>query len=268
PEHLPRCKGCDPRTGTAPRKVNKPPSYLIALSRIPEMSGIAVSEPGEISIGAMTTITDLCQSRIIREKLTALAQGADNLGSPLVRNRGTIGGNICNARPAADTFIPAVALGAKLELRSQRGLRLIPAQDFAVGPGKTVREEDEILTKIIFPVSADRTGSSCIKLANRKALEIAVVSAASLLTLDIKGKISSARIALGAVAPTPILTPKAAAFLSGKDPSDANFLKAGEIAVSECHPISDHRGSLDYRREMVSVLVSRSLAAAFASIIV
>jgi len=262
PEHLPRCKGCDPRTGTAPRKVESPPAYMIALSKIPELTGIKVLDSGEISIGAMTSITTLSRSPMVREKLTALAQGADNLGSPLVRNRGTLGGNICNARPAADAFIPSVALEAKLELRSKRGVRFVSAEDFAVGPGKTVREADEIMTRIIFPAVDGRTGSSCIKLANRKALEIAVVNVAARLTLDANDKIADARIALGAVAPTPILAPKTAAFLIGKEASDENLIEASEIAVSECHPITDHRGSLDYRKEMVGLLVRRALTAA------
>ncbi|HEX7344949.1 MAG TPA: xanthine dehydrogenase family protein subunit M [bacterium] len=258
PQHLPRCKGCDPKTGLPLKSLDKP-TCLIALSRIPELRRIEELPDGRISIGAMVSITDLCNSPLIRAKLTALAEGADNLGSPLVRNRGTLGGNICNARPAADAFIPAVALGANLELMSVRGTRQVPADEFAIGPGKTVRQPDEILTRIIFPALPNKTGSACIKLANRKALEIGVVNVAAVLSLNDAGQIVDVRIALGAVAPTPILAKKAADFLKGKKPTEENFRKAGKFASGECKPITDHRGSALYRIEMVPILVRRGL---------
>lgn len=264
PEHLPRCKGCDPKTGLPQGKPAKPPYHLIALSRIEELRGIEELEGGEISIGPLTTITEIAESPLIREKLTALAEGADNLGSPLVRNRGTIGGNICNARPAADTMIPAVALGCRLKLESVRGTKIVPIGEFVIGPGQTTRAPDEILTRIIFPRLPNGTGSACIKAANRKSLEIAVVNAASVITLDESGeRIENARIAMGAVGPTPILAVKATDFLIGKKPSEEIFDKAGQIAANECKPITDHRGSALYRVEMVRVLVRRTLMRAF-----
>lgn len=259
PQHLPRCKGCDPKTGLPLKSLDRP-SCLIALSRISELRRIEELSDGRISVGAMVSITDLGNSPLIRSNLTALAEGADNLGSPLVRNRGTLGGNICNARPAADCFVPAVALRASLELMSVRGTRLVPAEDFATGPGKTVRQADEILTRIIFPASPGKTGSACLKLANRKALEIGVVNVATVLTLNDKNVIAEARIALGAVAPIPILAKKAADFLKGKKPTEDIFEKAGKIAAGECKPITDHRGSALYRVEMVPILVNRALS--------
>lgn len=258
PAHLPRCKGCDPRTGLPQKAMDKTPTCLIALSRISELRGIELLANGDIAIGAMTSITEICNSSLVRERLTALAEGGDNLGSPLVRNRGTLGGNICNARPAADAFVPSVALGARLELQSVRGTRMVPVEDFATGPGKTIREADEILVRLIFPALPDRTGSACLKLANRKALEISVVNVAARVTLK-NGKIGEARIALGAVAPTPILVKKAGEFLTGKKASAENLEKAGRLAASECRPITDHRGSALYRVEMVAVLVRRAL---------
>ena len=258
PQHLPRCKGCDPKTGLPLKSLDRP-SCLIALSRIPELRRVEELPDGRISVGAMVSIADLCNAPLIRAKLTALAEGADNLGSPLVRNRGTLGGNICNARPAADAFVPAVALGAILELISVRGTRLVPAEEFATGPGKTVRQLDEILTRIYFPVHGGKTGSACLKLANRKALEIGVVNVATVLMLNDKNVIAEVRIALGAVAPTPILAKKAVDFLVGQKPTEDNFAKAGKIAAGECKPITDHRGSALYRIEMVPILVRRAL---------
>ena len=257
-EHLPRCKGCDPMTGM-PQKFKDAPAYMIALSRISALQGIEELPGGDIVIGAMTSITEIVRSPLIREKLQALAQGCDHLGSPLVRNRGTIGGNICNARPAADTVIPSYALGARVELTSSSATRIVDIQDFITGPGKTICEDSEILTKVIFAQPSVKSGSSCIKVANRKALEIAVVNAASLIVLDESGRITRARISLGAVAPTPILAPKAATSLIGQIPSEELFDKAGEIAATECKPISDHRGTKPYRLDMVKVLVQRTL---------
>jgi carbon-monoxide dehydrogenase medium subunit len=265
PEHLPRCKGCDIMTGM-PQKYKDAPAYMIALSRIPELQGIEELPTGDIVIGAMTSITEISKSSLVRDKLQALSEGCDNLGSPLVRNRGTIGGNICNARPAADAVIPSYALRAKLELTSPKGTRTVDIQDFITGPGRTIRENVEILTKVIFPKPENRSGSCCIKIANRKALEIAVVNAASVIVLDEAGKVAEVRIALGAVAPTPILAPVAAESLIGKIPSTVLLEQAGETAATECKPISDHRGTKPYRVDMVEVLVKRTLEGALKNV--
>jgi carbon-monoxide dehydrogenase medium subunit len=254
PDHLPRGKNSRP----LPKVYDRPPAWLIALSRLPELRGISETDDA-IAIGAMTTLTDVADSPLVREKLTALAEGAANLGSPLVRNRGTLGGNVCNARPAADTLVASVALGARLELHSSRGVRTVPVEEFATAPGKTVIAPDEILARIVYPIPAGKSGSAFYKLANRKALEIAVVNVASALSRDSKGKIVQARIALGAVAPTPILAKQAAQSLIGQKPSAGLFAKAGRIAATECQPITDHRGSAGYRSEMVEVVVRRTL---------
>ncbi len=260
PEHLPRCKGCDPQTGKPQKAVENPPKFMIALSRIPGLSGIEKLGNGDIAIGAMTTIIDIASSELVRNEMTALAEGADQLGSPLVRNRGTIGGNICNARPAADSLVPSVALNAQLELQSAGGVRTVPVEEFVTGPGRTTKQPDEILARIIFPKNPEKTGSSFYKVANRKALEISVVNVASVVSIDASGKVSAARIAMGAVAPKPILAPKAASSLIGQKPTGKLFEKAGEIAASECKPISDHRGTKPYRVDMVGVLVKRTLS--------
>ncbi len=245
------------------------PGTLMALSRIPELRGISKSD-SEIRIGAMTTISDLERSDIIKEHLTGLWDGAYQLGSPLVRNRGTIGGNIVNARPAADTAIPTLALSGKLVLKSSRGERIVDHNDFVTGPGRTIIEPDEILTEIIFdlltpPFSSPPTtqrgrySSSYIKLANRKSLEISVVGAACSVVFGDDGKVTTARVALGAVAPKPLLIPEAGEALIGKKLTTSTAQSAGKIAESIAKPITDHRGSLEYRSLMVEVLVRRAL---------
>lgn len=257
PEHLPRCKGCEPGTGAAQIPL-PPPKLIIALSRIPGLKDISEKD-GEIRIGALTTIAELCESHLVKERLTALCEGAHSLGSPLVRNRGTFGGNICSARPAADTLIPATALKAQLKLVSADSDRIVNIEDFVTGPGETVIEPDEILTEIRFKTADENTISAFYKLANRKALEISIVNVAVSMTLDNAGKIADGRIVMGAVGPTPVIAVKAMMFLQGESPSEEKFAEAGKIAAAEARPINDHRGSLIYRREMVEALVRRTL---------
>lgn len=257
PEGLQRSRNSRP----LPKAFAKAPARLVALSRIPELRGITETG-GQIAIGAMTTIAEVERSPLVRQKLAALAQGAENLGSPLVRNRGTLGGNIVNARPAADTLLATAALSGLLELHSPRGVRTVPAEEFATAPGKTVIAPDEILARILYPIPDGKFGSAFYKLANRKALEIAVVNVASALALDDTGKIAQAWIALGAVAPTPILAKQAAQSLTGQKPSKDLYNQAAKIAATECKPITDHRGSAGYRVEMVEVLVRRVLSRA------
>ena len=255
PTHLPRCKGCATRI----IEPVEPPSFLVSLSKIEQLGQIMEYDSGDIHIGPLVTITELAESPLVREKLPALADGADNLGSPLVRNRGTIGGNVCNARPAADTLIPSSALNCELTLTSAKGERKVGINDFILGPGKTICQLDEILTDIKFPAFPQKSSSACIKVANRKSLEISVVNVASVLTLDDSGKMVYSRISMGAVGPKPMLAVKTAEFLREKTPSEKIFTEAGNIASTECKPINDHRGGAEYRLEMVRVLVRRTL---------
>lgn len=261
PEHVPRCSGCPPDSDE-PSVVKKAPEFLVSLSRVSGLKGIDTDE-SLISIGAMTTITEICESEPVRKYLTALSEGSDSLGSPLVRNRGTIGGNIANARPAADTFIPTVALGGTVCVSSDNGNREIPSESFATGPGITVLRPDELITHILFEKCPKRAGSAYYKLSNRKALEISLVSSGAFIILSGDGKkIEKARIALGAVASKPLLARRAMDYLQEKTLSEEVFTEAARIASSEANPITDHRGSKEYRAEMVQVITKRVLQTA------
>ena len=268
--HRPRCQ--EHRSG-AWHAHSSPPAeidYMLALSHIPELKGISL-DGNRLRIGSMTTITELEDSVDIRTKLSALSDGAAQLGSPLVRNRGTFGGNLCNARPAADTAIPTLALSGKLVLVSAHGERTVEHDNFVIGPGESVIKPDEILKEVIFDLPDNPSTSAYIKLANRKALEISVVGAAVALTfernnsspgsIDVArfGKVINARIALGAVAPKPLLIPDAGEALIGRELTDETIKEASRIASKKARPITDHRGSAEYRRMMVEVLVRRAL---------
>jgi CO/xanthine dehydrogenase FAD-binding subunit len=286
PQHVPRCDGCpthpdgsvrstidcslwesDPLMapdGPLRRMLEDPkrgsPAYLVSLHRLKELKGIERLEDGGLRIGALTTVSEIERSSEIREHWEALGDGADSLGSPLVRNRGTLGGNIANARPAADTAIPTIALGGRIHLRSPSGERIIAAEEFPKGPGLSVIQKDEILTHVEYPSPAPHSGSAYYKLANRKALEISMVGVAVWLALDKPGgKITDSRVALGAVGPTPILAASAAKVLSGKVPDNNLISRAARAAADDSRPIDDHRGSAWYRLQMVELLTERMI---------
>lgn len=236
------------------------PKYLVSVAKIAGMSEI---EPGNgtISIGAHLIVAKLAEFDIIRTKLPSLAKAASVLGSPLIRNRATIGGNIVTARPAADLPPALMAVGAKVELKSKKGRREVGLDEFFLGPGKTVIRPDEILTKIIINELPPFTGGDYMKLGHRKALEIAIVAVASRITLDKpQGIIKSARIILSAVAPQAIHAISAEKVLMNEKPTEKLIERAAALAMQDCRPITDLRGGAEYRKEIVKVLVKRTLA--------
>ena len=241
----------------------KSPEFLLSLHKLKELKRIERANDGSLIVGALTTLAEIKRSRLIRDNFTALAEGADNLGSPLVRNRGTLGGNIANARPAADTAVPTIGLGANLILHGRSGVRSVPAAEFPTAPGATVIKPDEILTDILYPPAPPCSGSAYYKLANRKALEISTVGVAVWVALEKPGgPVADVRVALGAVGPTPILAKSAKDVLIGKIPNEEAITKAAKAAAGDCRPIDDHRGSAWYRVQMVEVLTGRLLKVA------
>ncbi len=256
--HHARCQQHSARPWQARDSLKDSVKTLVALSRIKNLRRIDAGD-AKIRIGSMTTLTDLERSELIRYRLPALWDGARQLGSPLVRNRGTIGGNLCNARPAADTAIPTLALNGRLRLVSAKGERTVDHAEFVTAPGQTIMKEDEILTEIEFDLPDDSYSSAYIKLANRKALEISVVGAAAVVKFGKDNKIENARIALGAVAPKPLYIPEAGEALIGKEFNIENVTEAAQIAAKIAKPITDHRGGKEYRKLMVEVLVRRAL---------
>ena len=237
------------------------PKLLVDL-RLLNLDGIEKTADG-IRIGASATHTDILESDLLAEHCPALCEAAADIAGPPIRNRGTVGGNLVNASPAADLAPPLLVYDAVVILAKAGSKREIPLVDFFTGPGQTVLAADELLTEIRIPPVPPNTTSKFIKLGKRKAMAVAVVSAAARLTIDEAGKISQARIALGSVAPTPIRARKAEASLEGQSPSSDLFTEAGQIARSESSPISDIRASGSYRKKMVAVLTRRALEAAW-----
>lgn len=234
------------------------PEYIINIRGIPEQDYIIYDDRVGLSIGTLATIHSLEDSPLIKEKFDVLAQAASKLGTPQIRNRATLAGNLCNAAPSAELAPALIVLGAKARIMGTAGERAVLIEDFFIGPGLTVLKPDEILAEIQVPNLLPHSGQVYIKHTIRKALDLAIVGVAVIATLD--GEVlSNVKIALGAVAPTPIRAKKAEEILTGKRLEDDLLEKAGLIAAEESSPISDVRSSADYRRKMVGVLVARAI---------
>lgn len=238
------------------------PQYIIDLKKIPGLDYIKYDKAGGLNIGALATIRAAIDSPVIKEKFGVLAQAAANMASPQVRNRGTITGNICNAVPSADSAPALLVLDARLKLAGAKGTRTVAVADFFTGPNRTVIK-DEIVTEIQIPTPPTGSKWAFIKLSPRKAMDLAVVGVAVLAVAD-NGMCQEIRIGLESVAPTPIRAQKAEALLKGQK-FDGNIAKAAKAAAGESKPISDHRASAEYRRDMVEVLVKRAIEQAIRS---
>jgi carbon-monoxide dehydrogenase medium subunit len=240
-----------------------PPSHIVSLLRVPELGGIEFSESEGLRIGAGATMAQVADSSVIRERYAAIAEGAALVGSIQTMNMATVGGNLCNAAPSADIAPPLLAFDAETVIVGPTGRRTLPLEQFFLGPGKTALAEDELLAEVRVPVPAAGTGSAYDRHTPRKQMDIAVVGVAAALTLA-GGGIERARVALGAVAPTPVRARQAEAPLEGQVPSDELFVEAAEIASTECSPIADVRGSAEFRRHIVRVMTERILREAAA----
>jgi CO/xanthine dehydrogenase FAD-binding subunit len=238
------------------------PAHVVSLGRVESLKTLEASN-GSIKIGALVTASAVAEALGVKKGLSALARGASSLGSPLIRNLATIGGNLASARPAADFPPPLMAYGAEVLLRKKGGERKVGLDAFFKGPGMTVVEPNEILSEIVVPKPPSGSGAGYMKLGVRKTLEISIVNVAAFLSLDGGGVIQTARVVLGAVAPTPIRAGSAETALVGQKASKEIFVKAGDAAARDSRPIDDFRGSAEYRREMVKVLTKRALQAAW-----
>ncbi len=237
------------------------PDVVIDAKHLPGMSELRISPGDGLRFGALVTARSLETSPAVREHYRGLWQAVRELGSIQIRNRATVAGNVCRASPSADTLPPLIADGAVVTILGAGGERQVALEDFFTGVGKTVLAGDEIVTGFSVPAPLPGTGKCYIKHGRRKAMELATVGVAVTLTLS-GGVLSSIRIALGAVAPTPIRATKAEAILTGKAPDAALIAQCGAAAAAQSSPISNIRGSADYRRRMVEELTQRAITSA------
>jgi len=242
------------------------PSYVVSLRRLPELRGIEFSDRAGLRVGASVTMAELAESPAVRERYRALADGAGVVGSVQTMNMATVGGNVCNAAPSADTAPALLAYEALAVIAGPDGERELPLAEFWRGPNATALRPGELLRELRLPPPPPNTGGVYVRQTPRKQMDIAVVGVAVLLTLDSStgsgqsgGRIRQARVALGAVAPTPIRALETEAMLEGQPPGEALFAQATEAAAAEARPISDQRGSAEFRRHLVRVTTERCL---------
>ncbi|MEA2596445.1 MAG: aerobic carbon-monoxide dehydrogenase medium subunit [Thermomicrobiales bacterium] len=234
------------------------PTYLVGLKRIPELTHLAATPEGGLTIGAMVTQHALETSPLVRTSFPALADAAGAVASPPVRRQATIGGNLCHADPAADPPAALIALGAEVEIAHRGGRRRLPVAELFRGFLDTAIGPDELLVAIHIPPAGPRTGTAYLKHRVR-GVDYALVGVGFGLTLAEDGQTcAEARIGLAGVGDTPLRAMAAEAVLHGQPVTEATLRASGEAAAAECHPPSDTEGSEWYRREMVKVFVGRA----------
>lgn len=239
------------------------PQYVIDLKNIPALNHIKL-ENQYLKIGALATVHEIEVHPSVREHAGILAQAASLLGSLQIRNKGTIGGNLCHASPAADLAAPLLALDGKVGMIGKNGERMEDLENFFVGPGMTTLKSDEILTEIQVPLPPPGSTGIYLKFSPRKAMDLALVGVAALITLNRTSQICTrARIALGAVAPTPARAKKSEKILEGQRIARGLLQEVSDQAAEESRPISDVRGSAWYRKEIVKILVEQGIAQTF-----
>ena len=235
---------------------------LIDLSHLKNLSYIK-EEKKRIRIGALTTMSEIATSKTIRSKACILSEAVWQIGNPLVRNRATIAGNLADASPAADSAVPLLVLEASIVVEKHKGKRKqIPINEFFMGVNKTVLKRNELIREIVFPKPAPSSRMVYSKLGLRNAMAISVVSVGVLAEME-KGRCNRARIALGAVAPTPRRAYGVEKLLVGQAVTEELIDQCCEAIQEEIQPITDVRATFEYRRSMTSVLLKRLLQQVF-----
>lgn len=243
------------------------PEYVIDIGNLTSMNGITERGGKELVIGAATRLAELEHSPLIKDRYHALHQATITVGAAQVRAMASVGGNICNASPAADLPPALIAFGAKLNLFSRQGPREMDLEDFIIGNRKTALREGEFLESIVLPPPPPGSASAFTDMTRREAMEIAMVNVAVNLVLDAgTGKLGRVAIIMGAVAPHPLRARRAEALLQDQKPDDAVLERAAEAAAAETRAIDDFRASAAYRREVARVLVGRALREALAAV--
>jgi carbon-monoxide dehydrogenase medium subunit len=239
------------------------PAVVIDLSGVAALKGVASANGSGLRVGACATARELELNADVRKRFAGLADGAALVGSVQVRNLATVGGNLCNAAPSADMAPPLMALDAEAVIAGPKGERRVPLTAFFKGVRQTVLGADELLVAFVVPAPAAGSGGSYIRHTPRRELDIAVVGVASQVTIQ-NGRCVKARIALASVAPTPVMATAAQQALEGQALTPELIERAAGLAVDAAKPISDQRGSAEFRKHLVRVLTRRTLTAALA----
>ncbi len=240
------------------KEAGRPVRYVVSLADIEGLSGITEHASG-LQIGARTRMVEVAVHPSIQARYSALSDGASLVGSVQTRHLATIGGNVCNAAPSADTSPGLAVLSATAHTSGPGGERTIPILDVWTGPGRTSLEVGEVVTHFTLPAPGARSGSHYQRHTPRKVMDIAAVGTAVYLEMDAAGVCTTARLALGAVAPTVVRSPRAEAALVGGPVNEETAAAAGAIAATEATPISDQRASAEFRTYLIEVMTRQSI---------
>lgn len=239
------------------------PRLVVSLGRVEGLDRLQSRKTGFLSLGPLVTMSAMASNPALRDRWTALSEGAAVVGGPIIRNRATVGGNIANARPCADTVPPLMALGARLQLMGPDGERVVDLDGLITGPGEIGIARDEILTGIDLPIPEGLFGSCYLKITRRSAMEVTIVGCAASLELDSDGEtVKRARVVLTSVAAIPLRVAEIEPILEGQPPTEAALAETAVKAREMARPIDDFRAPATYRSRMVEVTTRRALQAA------
>ena len=238
-------------------------AVLVDAKQIPETNELRFNSDGSLLIGAAVPCAIIYENPEVQRRFPALIDSASLIGGIQIQSRASLGGNLCNSSPAADSIPTLIALGAMAQIAGPNGRREVPVEQFCTGPGRNVLADNEMLVSLSFPAPQPNSGAAFERFIPRNEMDIAVTNAAAAIVLDGDGRtFRSARIAVGAVAPTPLLVEAAGAALAGQPVSAASIERAAELAGEAARPISDMRGSVAQRKHLTKVLTRRVLETA------
>lgn len=237
------------------------PALVVDIKHIPAMQDVKTTDSGT-KIGAAVSGSRLNANKKLKKAWPGVVEAANLIGSDQIQGRATMAGNLCNASPAADSVPAMIAAGAKAVVVGPNKRRTVPVEKIATGPGKTSLAKGEIVESINLPKRTGKSGDAYLRFIPRTEMDIAVVSAGVNLTLE-RGLVKTARICLGAVGPTAVLVQKAAKAIIGSKLDDESLDKMAEACSAACNPISDKRGTVEYRTKVAGVLAKRAAKIAF-----
>ena len=242
------------------REGRRKTGIVIDIKNIPELTQISFDPKDGLHIGAAASCDQICSDPNVSKLYPGLVDGINLIGGVQIQNRASVGGNLCNASPAADSIPALIVHKASCNISGPNGSRVLQVEEFCTAPGQNAMQTGEFLTSITVPAPEENFGASYLRFIPRNEMDIAVVGAGSSAILDAdKKKFISARIALGAVAPTPLLASAAGTFLVGKEVTRENVKEAARLAQKIAKPITDLRGTAEHRKHLVTVLVERTL---------
>ncbi len=242
------------------REGRRPADRVLDLKHIPELNEIAYDPAAGLRLGAAVSCYRVCHDPAVVQHYPGIVDGAQVIGAVQIQFRASVGGNLCNASPAADSIPALIVHNAVCHLAGPAGARTLPVEAFCTGPGRTALAPGELLVAVTVPAPPARFGAHYLRFIPRNEMDIAVVGAAAAVTLTPDGQsFQTARIALGAVAATPLLVPEAGASLAGRPVAAETIAEAARLAQAAARPIDDVRGTAAFRRHLVAVLTRRAL---------